>query len=72
MEDRELGTTAEVSRERKRKCMTEEERAYIERHLARYTYAVDSLIGELKELTTWSKELHEWGTKMLEARKSNV
>ena len=72
MERGEHGTTTKVSR--KGKCMTKEERDYIERHLASYTCAVDSLIGELKELTNWSKELHAWGTKILESKngRSNV
>lgn len=69
MERGEYGTTPEASR--KGKCMTKEERDYIERHLTRYTYVVDSLIDDLKELTTWSKELHAWGTKILEAKNGN-
>ena len=71
MEDRELGATTEVIRSRKERCMTEEERSYIEKRLERYTYAVDSLIDELRELTSWSKELHIKAARLIEAKNGN-
>ena len=51
--------------------MTEEEKAYIEKRLERYTYDVDSLINELRELTSWSKELYVKAAQIVEARNGN-